>query len=549
MLKIIPLGGFGEVGKNMLIIEYENDLIIIDAGLMFPDDEMLGIDLVLPDFSYVLRNKRKVRGVFLTHGHEDHTGALPYLLKQINTPVYGTRLTLGLAKDKLAEHRMLDDVNLVEINTESVIDAGPFNVSFIHVSHSVPDGVGLAIDTPEGTIVLSGDFKLDTTPVDGWMTELNKFVKLGDRGVLLYMGDSTNAESPGGTKTEKSVGEALDRVFKDALQRVVVCCFSSHIHRIQQVLDMAYKNDRKVAIAGRSMRNNVQIATELGYLNIPGNTIIGLHEVNDYPPYEIVIIATGSQGEPMSALARLASHDHKHIKLVPGDTVVLSATPVPGNEKSVARTIDQLFRIGTRVFYEEGSGVHVSGHASREELRLMLSLVKPKYFIPMHGEYRHLKHHTDLASSMGIPKENIFIVENGNVVTFKQGKAQPGRNVSAGAMFVDGLGIGDIGDVVLRDRMRLSRDGVFIVVVGINRQTGQIISGPDIVSRGFVYPKETKDLIEEAKTDVIATLEQCASDSIIDESVLKMHIRDSLSRYLFKSTRRRPMVMPVIMEV
>lgn len=549
MLKIIPLGGFGEVGKNMLVIEYENDMIVIDAGLMFPEDEMLGIDLVLPDFSYVVRNKRKVRGIFITHGHEDHTGALPYLLKQINVPVYGTRLTLGLAKDKLAEHRMLDDVNLVEIKTSDKITAGPFKISFIHVSHSVPDGVGLAIDTPEGIVVMSGDFKLDTTPVDGWMTELDKFVKLGEKGVLVYLGDSTNAESPGGTKTEKSVGEALDRVFKEALQRVVVCCFSSHIHRIQQVLDKAYKNDRKVAIAGRSMRDSVHIASELGYLKIHENTIIGLHEVNDYPPYEIVILATGSQGEPMSALARLASHDHKHIQLVPGDTVVLSASPVPGNEKSVARTIDQLFRIGTKVFYEERSGVHVSGHASQEELRLMINLIKPKYFIPMHGEYRHLKHHADLASSMGIPDENIFVIENGNVVTFKQGKGQLGRGVSAGAMFVDGLGIGDIGDVVLRDRMRLSKDGVFIVVVAINRQTGKIISGPDIVSRGFVYPIETEDLIEAAKTDVIATLEQCADDNILDESILKMHIRDSLSKYLFKSTRRRPMVMPVIMEV
>ncbi len=549
MLKLIPLGGFGEVGKNMLVVEYANDIIVIDAGLMFPEDEMLGIDLVLPDFSYLIRNKRKVRCIFLTHGHEDHTGALPFLLRQVNVPVYGTKLTLGLAKGKLKEHRMLDDVNLKVIDSESKVNIGKFKLSFIHVSHSVPDGLGLAIETPEGLVVHSGDFKLDQTPVDGWPTELNKFVMLGEKGVLALLADSTNVESPGYTSSETTVGDALERVFKQARQRIVVACFSSHIHRIQQIIDVACLNKRKIAVAGRSMRGSVSIASELGYLSIPDGAMIGIHKVNDYRPDQVVILATGSQGEPMSALARLASHDHKHISLVPGDTVIISASAVPGNEKSVSRTIDQLFRIGTHVHYEERAGVHVSGHAGQEEIRLIINQVKPKYFIPIHGEYRHLKRASELAEDLGIPSDNVFVIENGDVITFKKGKGKIDGSVAAGAMFVDGLGIGDIGDVALRDRVKLARDGVFIVVVAISRQTGEIITGPYVVSRGFVYPKETRDLIEESKSVVANTLSECKSEDIIDEGVLKIHVREALGRYLYKSTKRRPMVMPIIMEV
>lgn len=549
MLKVIPLGGAGEIGKNMLVLETENDIIVIDAGLMFPEEEMLGIDLVLPDFSYLIKNRRKVRAVFLTHGHEDHTGALPYFLKEINVPVYGTRLTLGLAKGKLDEHRLLSKVTLREIDPSQKIRVGPFKVSFMRVSHSVPDGVGLAIETPVGLVVHSGDFKLDQTPVDGRLTEIDKFVELGKRGPLLLLSDSTNAEERGYTPTERSVGGALDHVFKIAKQKVVVACFSSHIHRIQQILNAAFENGRKVAVSGRSIRESMRIASDLGYLHIPDNLLIGLHQTNSYPLNKITILATGSQGEPMSALTRLASHDHKHITLVPGDSVIISATPVPGNEKSVSRTIDQLFKVGAKVYYEEESGVHVSGHASQEELRMMLNVVQPKYFIPIHGEYRHLKHHADLAESIGIPPENIFIPENGTILRFTAKKGQVGGTVSAGAMFVDGLGVGDIGDVVLRDRLHLSQDGVFIVVVAINKQNCQVLAGPDVISRGFVYPQDVEGLIDEAKEQVKKALEICAEEGIVDESILKIHIRDSLSRYLYGKTKRRPMVMPVIVEV
>lgn len=549
MLKIVPLGGLGEVGKNMMVLETENDIIVVDAGLMFPEEELLGIDLVLPDFSYAVKNKRKVRALFLTHGHEDHTGAIAFFLKQINVPVYGTPMTLGLARTKLAEHKMLKSVKLKEIDVARSIKAGAFKLSFIRVSHSVPDGVGLAIDTPDGLVIHSGDFKLDQTPIDGRMTEIDKFVEFGRKGVLAFMSDSTNAESPGYTKPERTVGAALDVTFKAARQRVVVVCFSSHIHRIQQAIDTAYNNGRRVAIAGRSMKASTDIASALGYLNIPPDCLIGLPQVMDYPPDKICILATGSQGEPMAALARMASHDHKHIELVPGDTVIISASPVPGNEKSVYRTIDQLFRIGVTVVYEASAGVHVSGHAAQEELRLMLNIVKPKYFIPIHGEYRHLKHHADLAKSVGIPPENILLAENGDVIKFKKGKGSIDGSVTAGAMFVDGLGIGDIGDVVLRDRSRLSRDGVFIVVVGLRRKTGEILTGPDVISRGFVYPKDTGDLIDEAKEVVRETLTGCVAEEIVDEGILKMHIRESLGRHLHKKTKRRPMIMPILIEL
>jgi ribonuclease J len=549
VLKIIPLGGLGEVGKNMMVFETDKDIIVVDSGLMFPEDELLGIDLILPDFSYAIKNKRKVRALFLTHGHEDHTGAISFFLKQVNVPVYGTPLSLGLARNKLAEHKMIGKVKLKTIDPKRSVKVGDFKISFIRVSHSVPDGVGLVIETPEGIIVHTGDFKLDQTPVDGRMTEIDKFVTWGKKGVLALLSDSTNAESPGYTLTETSVGPALDVAVKRAAQRVVIACFSSHIHRIQQAINVACGNGRHVAIAGRSMRGSVEIASSLGYLKIPEGCLIGLHEVMDYPPEKIAILATGSQGEPMAALARMASHDQKHIELVPGDTVIISASPVPGNEKSVSRTIDQLFRIGVNVIYEKSAGVHVSGHAAQEELRLILNLVNPKYFMPIHGEYRHLKHHADLALSAGLPADNILLAENGDVVKFKKGKGKIDGNVTAGAMFVDGLGMGDIGDVVLRDRLRLSRDGVFIVVVGIKRRSAEIVFGPDVVSRGFVYAKDTGEIIDLAKENVLNALNAAIADEITDEGVLKIHVRDSLSKFLYKQTKRRPMVMPIIIEI
>jgi len=549
VLKIVPLGGLGEVGKNMMVLETDNDIIIVDAGLMFPEDDLLGIDLILPDFSYAIRKKRKVRALFLTHGHEDHTGAVAFFLKQVNVPVYGTPLTLGLARNKLSEYKMLNKVKLKTIEPKRSVKVGDFKVSFIRVSHSVPDGVGLAVETPDGTIVHTGDFKLDQTPVDGRMTEIDKFVDFGKKGVLALLSDSTNAETPGYTKTETTVGEALDAAVKRAKQRVVIACFSSHVHRIQQAINVACDNGRRVAIAGRSMKASVDIASELGYLKIPDGCMIGLHDVKDFPPERIAILATGSQGEPMAALARLASHDMKHIELVPGDTVIISASPVPGNEKSVARTIDQLFRIGVNVIYEKSAGVHVSGHAAQEELRLILNIVRPRYFIPIHGEYRHLKHHADLAKSVGLPAENVLLAENGDVIKFKKGKGKIDGSVAAGAMFVDGLGIGDIGDVVLRDRLRLSRDGVFIVVVGIARKKGEIVIGPDVVSRGFVYAMDTGELIDQAKKTVSNALNECLADEIVDEGLLKMHLRESLGRFLYKQTKRRPMIMPIIIEV
>lgn len=549
MLKIIPLGGLGEVGKNMLVLETESDIIVIDAGLMFPEEEMLGVDLVLPDFSYLIKNRRKVRAVFLSHGHEDHTGALPYFLKEINVPVYGTRLSLGLARGKLSEHRMLDHVTLKEVDPDRSVRVGSFKVSFIRVCHSVPDGVGMAIETPVGLVIHTGDFKLDQTPVDGRATELDKFVSWGRKGVMVLLSDSTNAEEAGYTPSEREVGKALDQVFKLSPQKIVVASFSSHIHRIQQVINAAAANGRRVAVSGRSMRESVRVASELGYLKIPPHVMIGLGETNKYQPEEVVILATGSQGEPMSALTRLAAHDHKHITLMPGDSVILSAAPVPGNEKSVSRTIDLLYKAGAKVYYKPEAPVHVSGHASQEELKIILNVVRPKYFVPVHGEYRHLAHHALLAESVGVPPRNILIAENGAVLKFTAKKGVIDGTVSAGAMFVDGLGIGDLSDVVLRDRSRLATDGVFIVVAAINRQTCEILDGPDVISRGFVYPQEVETLVEEAKEQVRVALEICQEEGIVDEYILKTHIRDTLGRFLYAKTRRRPMVMPVLVEV
>lgn len=547
-VQIIPLGGLGEIGKNMTVFRYGDEIILIDAGLMFPEDDMLGIDLVIPDFNYLIENKDKVKAIFLTHGHEDHIGALPYVLKQIDVPVYGTALTLGILQGRLKENGVSSD-GLKVIKPGDKINTGAFKLEFIRVNHSIPDAVSIVINTPIGTIIHTGDFKFDHTPVDGQVTQFNKFAEYGDKGVLALLADSTNAERPGVTASEKIVGQTFDDEFRYAKNRIIVATFSSNVHRIQQVIDSAVKYKRKVAIIGRSMINVVNIALELGYLNVPEGTIIDIDETNNYTPDQIVIITTGSQGEPMSALTRMAMNDHKKVGIMPGDTVIISATPIPGNEKLVARTIDHLYKLGADVIYEKSNGVHVSGHASREEIKLMHNLVRPKFFIPVHGEYRHLIKHAGIATSLGMPRENIVIAENGCVIELTRNSIGINGRIPAGKILVDGLGVGDVGNIVLRDRRQLSQDGIMIVVVTIDKDTCQVVSGPDIVSRGFVYVREAEGLMDEARDKVQAALEKCEENGTSEWSVIKSTIRDSLGRFLYERTRRRPMILPIIMEI
>ncbi|SHI69809.1 ribonuclease J [Propionispora hippei] len=546
-LQIIPLGGLGEIGKNMTVVRCGDDIVVIDSGLMFPEDDMLGIDLVIPDISYLLDNRDLVRAIVLTHGHEDHIGALPYVLKQLDVPVYGTRLTLGILENRLKENH-LTNAQLVAVTPGSQIQAGAFTVGFIRVSHSIADSVALFIKTPVGTIVHTGDFKLDQTPVDGKVTDFHRFAELGDQGVLVMLADSTNAERPGYTMSERSVGVTFDETFRTAKDRIIIATFSSNVHRVQQAVDMACKYKRKVAVLGRSMVNVVNIALELGYLNIPEGVLIDIDQINQYPASAIVILTTGSQGEPMSALTRMAMSDHRKVDIVPGDTVVISATPIPGNEKLVARTIDYLLRQGADVVYEATSGIHVSGHASQEELKLMHNLIRPKFFIPVHGEYRHLKKHAKLAQDMGMAKENIFVAENGQVLEFTKDRGMIAGKVTAGNILVDGLGVGDVGNIVLRDRKQLSQDGILIVVVTMEKQGG-VAAGPDIVSRGFVYVRESEQLMEEAREKVKQALEKCQTNNITEWAAIKNNVRDALGKYLYDRTRRRPMILPIIMEV
>ena len=547
-VQIIPLGGLGEIGKNMTVFLYGDDIILIDAGLMFPEDDMLGIDLVIPDISYLLENKDKVRAIFLTHGHEDHIGALPYVLKQLEVPVYGTALTLGILQGRLRENGVSDE-NLVTIKPGDRIGAGAFNLEFIRVNHSIPDAVSIVIKTPIGTIIHTGDFKFDQTPVDGQVTQFNKFAEFGDAGVLALLADSTNAERPGFTQSEKMVGQTFDDEFRYARNRIIVATFSSNVHRIQQVVDSAVKYKRKVAVIGRSMINVVNIAMELGYLNIPEGVLIDIDETNNYTADQIVIITTGSQGEPMSALTRMAMNDHKKVGIMPGDTVIISATPIPGNEKLVSRTINHLYKLGAEVIYEKSNGVHVSGHASQEEIKLMHNLVRPKYFIPVHGEYRHLIKHANIAKDLGMPKENIVIAENGSVIELSKEGINVSGKIQSGKVLVDGLGVGDVGNIVLRDRRLLSQDGIMIVVVTIDHETYQVVSGPDIVSRGFVYVREAEELMEEAREKVLSALDRCENNGVTEWSMIKSAIRDSLGRFLYERTRRRPMILPIIMEI
>ena len=547
-VQIIPLGGLGEIGKNMTVFRYGDDIILIDAGLMFPEDDMLGIDLVIPDITYLLENKDKVKAIFLTHGHEDHIGALPYVLKQIDVPVYGTALTLGILQGRLRENGVSDE-NLVTIKPGDKIGVGAFNLEFIRVNHSIPDAVSIVIKTPIGTIIHTGDFKFDQTPVDGQVTQFNKFAEFGDAGVLALLADSTNAERPGFTQSEKMVGQTFDDEFRYARNRIIVATFSSNVHRIQQVVDSAVKYKRKVAVIGRSMINVVNIAMELGYLNIPEGVLIDIDETNNYTADQIVIITTGSQGEPMSALTRMAMNDHKKVGIMPGDTVIISATPIPGNEKLVSNTINHLYKLGAEVIYEKSNGVHVSGHASQEEIKLMHNLVRPKYFIPVHGEYRHLIKHANIAKDLGMPSENIVIAENGSVIELSKEGINIAGKIQSGKVLVDGLGVGDVGNIVLRDRRLLSQDGIMIVVVTIDHETCQVVSGPDIVSRGFVYVREAEDLMEEAREKVLFALDRCEANGVSEWSMIKSAIRDSLGRFLYERTRRRPMILPIIMEI
>ncbi len=548
-LSIVPLGGLGEIGKNMTAYVYGNDMIVVDAGLKFPEEEMLGVDIVIPDITFLVENKQKFRGLFLTHGHEDHIGGLAYVLKTLQVPVYATRLTLGLVEGKLREHGILDQAKLIAITNESEITLGNFTVTCFYVNHSIPDAVGFAIDTPEGLVVQTGDFKFDQTPVDGRHADYAKMTALGERGVLALLSDSTNAERAGFTMSERTVGATIDDVFRAASGRVILATFASNIHRLQQVINAAERTGRKVAVVGRSMVNNITVAKDLGYLQVAPSTLIDPDDLSRYDAKEVALLTTGSQGEPMSALTRMARATHRKVEIYPGDTVIIASSPIPGNEKSISRTIDLLFRIGAHVIYQSVSGVHVSGHGSQEELKLMLNFIRPKYFVPVHGEFRMQNRHAQLAEATGINPDNIFIMDIGDVLELQGGAARLGGKVQAGAVMIDGLGVGDVGNIVLRDRKLLSQDGILVVVVTLSKQTRSVLSGPDIISRGFVYVRESEELLDEASRIVSATLQRLMTDNVSDWSGLKTGVRDSLSRYLYEQTRRRPMVLPIIMEV
>jgi conserved hypothetical protein len=548
-VKVIPLGGLGEIGKNITAIEYDNEIIVIDCGLAFPDVEMYGVDLVIPNITYLLNNRDKVKGFFLTHGHEDHIGALPYVLKQLNVPVYGARLTLALVKSKLEEHKILSDCTLQEVKLGEEIKTENFRVEFIRTCHSIADACALAIHTPEGVIVHTGDFKIDYTPIDGKLINLHRFAKLGTQRVLLLMADSTNVERPGYTVSEKIIGENLTRIFEKAKGRVIVASFASNINRIQQIINSSLSYGRKVAFSGRSMEKISTIAMELGYMQLPPDQLISVEDIKKYPSEKITIITTGSQGEPMSALSRIASSNHKNITIEKGDLVIISASPIPGNRKLISKLIDQLFNKGAEVIYDAIEEVHVSGHACQEELKLMHTLIKPKFFMPVHGEYRHLKQHKALAENLGMDAKNIFILETGQVLELSRNDAKQSGIVPSGSIMVDGIGIGDVGNVVLRDRKHLSQDGILTVVVTIDRASFSILSGPDIVTRGFIYVRESGDLISEATEVVKAELDKCMERKITEWFVIKSNIKNSLGQFLYSKTRRNPIILPIIMEI
>ena len=547
-LKIIPLGGIGEVGKNMTVVEWQNNILVIDCGMMFPKEEMFGVDYVIPDITYLTKNADKIKGFVITHGHEDHIGATPYVLDKFNVPVYGTRLTLALIETKLAE-RGVKNKNLRCIQAGEKVKCGCFEIEFIKVSHSIDDAVGIAIHTPEGVIVHTGDFKVDYTPIDGKVIDLNKFGELGKEGVLALMSDSTNAERPGFTISEKSVGATFSEYFKDAKGRIIIATFASNIHRLQQVIDEAKRYNRKICLSGRSMVRIANVATELGYLNLPEKMQISMEEVDSVRDNKVCILTTGSQGEPMSGLVRMASGEHTKLGIKAGDTVIISSTPIPGNERYVSDVINMLFRKGANVVYGKMAQVHVSGHACQEELKLMLSLTKPQYFIPVHGEYRQIYNHAALAYDIGMKKKDVFIPEIGRAIELTRKSAQFGETVPSGIVMIDGLGIGDVGDVVLRDRKLLSQDGLFIVVVTVSKENAELVSGPEIISRGFVYMKESEDLLDHARDIVKKIVADCGHGRVHEWMNLKGKIKKSLSSYLYNMTKRSPMILPIVIEV
>lgn len=548
-VKIIPLGGVNEIGKNLTAIEYKNDIVVIDCGLKFPDEDMFGIDLVIPDITYLIKNKEKVSGIFLTHGHEDHIGALPYVLKQLNVPIYGTKLTLGIVETKLKEHGLLTTTELIRVKPKDVIRLNSVSVEFIKTNHSIADSVAIAVHTPLGVVLHTGDFKVDYTPIDGEPMDFARFAELGKKGVLAMMADSTNVEKAGYTKSEKIVGESLVRIFGKTKGRILVATFASNIHRIQQIIDAASVYGRKVAVSGRSMENIMNVAIELGYIEVDDNTLVSIDQINKYNNDQVVIITTGSQGEPMSALSRMASSEHRKINIVEGDTIIISATPIPGNEKLVSKVVNQLFKKGAEVIYDSVENIHVSGHACQEELKLMQTLVKPRNFIPVHGEYRHLKQHGELAIKLGLDPKNVVIPEVGDVIEVTRSGIKKNGTVISGQIFVDGLGVGDVGNIVLRDRKHLSQDGILTVVVTLSKETKTVVAGPDIISRGFVYVRESEGLIDEAREIVRNTLLDCEEKNITDWATLKSNVRDDLRSYLYEKTKRKPMILPIIMEI
>ena len=549
-LRVIPLGGMQEVGKNLTVIEYKDEILILDCGLGFPEDEMLGIDIVIPDISYLLKNRDKVKGIVLTHGHEDHIGAIPYVLKKLNVPIYGSRLSLGLIGNKLKEHKIFDaQLNEVEIGT-SVKVGKLFTVDFIRVNHSIPEASALAIHTSAGTLFHSGDFKIDHTPIDGEHMDFHKIAEIGKKGVLLMMCESTNVERPGFSPSEKLVGKTFDNIFSDVKSnRILVATFSSNIHRLQQIFNSAEKAGRKVVVSGRSMMNNTALAQNLGYIDIKPGMLVDINDMHQYGDHEIVIITTGSQGEPMAALSRIAAGEHRKISIKKGDVVIMSSHPIPGNEKMVSKVINQLFERGAEVIYESLGDIHVSGHAFREEIKMMHSLIRPKYFMPVHGEYRHLEQHASLAVELGMDPGDVFKLSNGQVLEFDKNKCNLAGKVPSGNVLVDGLGVGDVGNIVLRDRKHLSEDGLIVVVLSMSKDDGALLSGPDLISRGFVYVRESEDLMDAAREVVVSGLIRCDQNQIRDWSYIKNVIREDLKRFLFDKTKRNPMILPIIMDV
>ncbi len=549
-LKLSFIGGLNEVGKNITLYEYEDEMILIDCGLAFPEQDMLGVDIVIPDFTHIEKNADKIKGIFITHGHEDHIGALPYLLKNVNLPIYSTPLTIGLIEGKLKEHHLLDKAKLFEVHPGDTVELGAFSVEMIHVNHSIPDALAFAITTPAGTVVQTGDFKIDTTPIDGEMIDISRFAQIGKEGVLCLLSDSTNAERPGYTESERKVGESFNLLFRKAgNRRIIVATFSSNIHRVQQIIDEAATLKRKVVLLGRSLEHAVEVGAELGYLKVPEGIIISVDRMKDYTPEQIVIITTGSQGEPMSALARMAFSSHRKVNIGANDYVIISATPIPGNEKMVSKVVNELLKHSAEVVYEKMYDVHVSGHACQEELKLMIGVCKPKYFIPVHGEQKHLRKHAELAQSLGVDNKNIILAENGNVVEMNDKEIKISGNVPAGRVFVDGIGVGDVGNVVLRDRKKLAEDGIIIVVSSIDSVSYDVLTGPDIISRGFVYVRESEELMEEAKSIALDTILKCIEKGDTEWNIIKNHVRDDMSDFIYNKTKRNPMIIPIIMEV